>query len=52
MFIFFNDGFGFPAQVGKHRRADDQADVLKERKVKKQQGQPENNTGESEQESQ
>lgn len=52
MFVVFNNRFRFAAQVSKERRTDDQADIFEKRKVKKQQGKPENNAGKSEQETQ
>jgi len=49
--IAFDDGFGFAAQVCKNGRTEDETDIFKEREIKEEQGEPEDNAGKCEQES-
>lgn len=48
----FHYGFGFFAQPGKYRRADNEKKIFEQRKIKHHLYQPENNAGESEKKTQ
>jgi len=51
-FIITDDGFRFPADISEDGRTDDEADVFEKGKVKQQQGQPEDHTGDRKKETQ